>query len=119
MEHPSTNNEYPIHETPKGKRIEVRPDGVYGLWIINPHGTNLPKNLKNAKFTTAEEGSKAVTKWIDSIEVKEQEAVKKNTQAEIDKQVEEEVTKAIKEAAKAEEAVVAKVPNKKAVKLNK
>lgn len=102
MEHPNTKSEYPIHETPKGKRIEIRPDGVYGLWIINPHGTNLPKHLKNAKFTTAAEGSKAVTNWIDTIEVKEQEAVKENTQAEIDKQVEEEVTKAIEEAAKTE-----------------
>ncbi len=59
--------EYPILRTPKGKIIEVCPDGVYGLWIINPHGTNIPNYLKGTKYTSAEYGLEAVQKWLDTL----------------------------------------------------
>ncbi len=65
------DNEYPIIYTPKGKAIEIKPDGIYGLWIINPHGINIPNYLKGTKYTTAEHGIRAVQKWIDTIGNKE------------------------------------------------
>ena len=63
-------NEYPLFKTPKGKTVEVCPDGYSGLWIINPHGVNTPSNLKNVKFTSAALASEAVQKWLDSLEKK-------------------------------------------------
>lgn len=61
-------NEYPIFKTPKGKVIEVCPDETHGLWIINPHGVNIPNYLKGCKYTEASYASAAVKKWLDSIQ---------------------------------------------------
>ena len=64
----------PIHprlSTPKGKVIEVRPDGIYSLWVVHPHGTNIPAYLKDCKFTSSDDALKEVQKWIDTIKVKE------------------------------------------------
>lgn len=57
--------------TPKGKTIEVKPDGIYGLWIIVPHGTNIPNSLKGIKYTSAELAIKDVNNWIESIDKKQ------------------------------------------------
>lgn len=67
----SNEHEYPIFKTPNGKTIEVRPDGIYGLWVINPHGTNLPTRLKDAKYTTEALASAEVLNWIEEIKVKQ------------------------------------------------
>lgn len=61
------DNEYPLFKTPKGKTIEVKPDEVYGLWIINPHSVNIPNYLKGCKYTEAQYACDAVTKWLDTL----------------------------------------------------
>lgn len=61
-------NEYPIFKTPKGKTVEVKPVPQSSLWMINPHGVNIPNYLKGTRYTTAEYGSTAVLKWLKTLE---------------------------------------------------
>lgn len=71
LQEDNNENEYPIFQTPNGKTIEVRPDGQYGLWVINPHGVNIPNYLKGTKYTSAEYASVEVLKWIETIKEKQ------------------------------------------------
>lgn len=71
LENDNNENEYPLFQTPNGKTIEVRPDGVHGLWVINPHSTNLPAYLKGVRFVREEDACKEVLKWIETIKVKQ------------------------------------------------
>jgi hypothetical protein len=66
---------YEMYETPKGKKIEVIPDGQYGLYTIHPHGTNLPEHLKGQKFTSRSLASAAILNWIKSINERQKEEV--------------------------------------------
>ena len=52
------------------KLIEVKTDGIYGLWVVHPHGLNPPVKLKEARFTNHIEALKAVDKWLDSLKEK-------------------------------------------------
>lgn len=63
--------ENPLFQTPNGKTIEIVPDMGSSLWVIHPHGTNLPNYLKGTKYTSSKEAAKQVLKWIETIKEKQ------------------------------------------------